>query len=290
MRNRARELRSQGWALRRIAHELGVALSTVSVWVRDVSPSVPVESAPPASDATPDRDAESALDRRRCGHCQRDLPLTSFNRHPTGYQWWCRDCYRAYFRNRAKLHRRQVHEARRRRRQEARAFISDYLGVRQCVDCGEADPRVLEFHHLARKRANVTDMVRAGSSLGALERELVGCAVLCVNCHRVRTAAERASWRREPASMDPNPHLTPGEWRNVTYLRALLLRSCCIDCGDSRLEVLDFDHVGAKTACVVDLARRGCSLQRLQDEVSRCELRCANCHRRRHAEVREEAA
>jgi transcriptional regulator with XRE-family HTH domain len=33
---RARELRAQAWTLREIADELGVAKSSVSVWVRDV--------------------------------------------------------------------------------------------------------------------------------------------------------------------------------------------------------------------------------------------------------------
>jgi transcriptional regulator with XRE-family HTH domain len=34
---RARQLRAQAWTLREIAHELGVAKSSVSVWVRDVA-------------------------------------------------------------------------------------------------------------------------------------------------------------------------------------------------------------------------------------------------------------
>jgi hypothetical protein len=35
-RERARELRAEGWALQDIADELGVSKSSVSVWVRDV--------------------------------------------------------------------------------------------------------------------------------------------------------------------------------------------------------------------------------------------------------------
>jgi hypothetical protein len=32
---------------------------------------------------------------------------------------------------------------------------------------------------------------------------------------------------------------------------------------------------------VTELARRGCSLAVVEAEASRCEIRCANCHRRR---------
>jgi transcriptional regulator with XRE-family HTH domain len=35
-RERARELRAQAWTLQEIADELGVAKSSVSIWVRDV--------------------------------------------------------------------------------------------------------------------------------------------------------------------------------------------------------------------------------------------------------------
>jgi hypothetical protein len=47
------------------------------------------------------------------------------------------------------------------------------------------------------------------------------------------------------------------------------------------MRVLEFDHVFCKTASVMRLARDGASLKRLNDEVARCELRCASCHRRR---------
>jgi hypothetical protein len=54
-----------------------------------------------------------------------------------------------------------------------------------------------------------------------------------------------------------------------------------MDCGDSRLVVLEFDHRGKKEANVTELARRGYSLQRLEAEVAECEIRCVNCHRRK---------
>lgn len=67
----------------------------------------------------------------------------------------------------------------------------------------------------------------------------------------------------------------------MMFVRELLLASHCVDCGDSRLIVLDFDHVGPKAGNVTDLARRGCSVRRLEAETAQCEVRCANCHRRR---------
>jgi len=152
-RARATALRERGWTLRRIANEVGAALSSVSVWVRDIPPPASLRA---AHSTRVRRYAEQLeLGHRHCGRCNRDLPLTSFNRHPKGRQWWCRDCYREYFRARGKLHRDQTHDARSRRRREARAFVYAHLDAHPCSDCGVADPLVLEFDHVGVKRTGV---------------------------------------------------------------------------------------------------------------------------------------
>lgn len=56
----------------------------------------------------------------------------------------------------------------------------------------------------------------------------------------------------------------------------------CIDCGYNAHPVaLDLDHVsGVKRMNVTVMM--GYRLERLQEEVAKCEVRCANCHRIRH--------
>src|SRR5581483_5434133 len=80
-RTRARELRAEGWPLRKIANELGVALSSVSVWVRDVSlpPPATVECG-----RAPQPSAQPELGHRRCGRCGRDLALSKLQPAPQG--------------------------------------------------------------------------------------------------------------------------------------------------------------------------------------------------------------
>jgi hypothetical protein len=160
-------------------------------------------------------------------------------------------------------------------------FVDRYLAARQCADCGEDDPLVLEFDHLRGKTGHMATLVNEGASPRRLERELANCDVVCVNCHRVRTAARGGSWRLNPERLETDPHRVTGERRNMIYVRDFLMRSCCVDCGERRLILLEFDHVGTKRAAVTALARRGCSLERLQQEISHCQVRCGNCHRRR---------
>src|SRR5712664_2964972 len=55
----------------------------------------------------------------------------------------------------------------------------------------------------------------------------------------------------------------------------------CIDCGEKDLRVLDFDHVrGVKRKNVSSLIGAMVSIRTLLDEIDKCEVRCANDHRR----------
>lgn len=54
----------------------------------------------------------------------------------------------------------------------------------------------------------------------------------------------------------------------------------CVDCGEQDLIVLEFDHLRDKSNNVSTLMHSG-STQKLIAEIEKCEVVCANCHRRR---------
>lgn len=68
---------------------------------------------------------------------------------------------------------------------------------------------------------------------------------------------------------------------NRDYLWAYLNSHPCVDCGESDPIVLEFDHQGDKLYNI-GMMHLG-SLQKIKDEIAKCEVRCANCHRRRTA-------
>jgi hypothetical protein len=58
----------------------------------------------------------------------------------------------------------------------------------------------------------------------------------------------------------------------------------CIDCDESDTVVLQFDHViGKKIYEVTTMIWRGFSLEKIFEEIEKCVVRCANCHRRKTA-------
>lgn len=73
------------------------------------------------------------------------------------------------------------------------------------------------------------------------------------------------------------------------WMDAFKVGQGCIDCGfDRHPAALDLDHVrGEKHDKVSNMLTL--SWDRLQDEVAKCEVVCANCHRIRTVERRAEA-
>jgi hypothetical protein len=276
----ARRMRAElGWSVGRIARELGVAKSSVSVWVRGVAPrGRPLRPA----DALPVRRLRvwRSGKVRRCARCRLFLPLESFNRNGDDHQWYCRVCFAAYFRARGDLHREQSRAAKQARQHALQSHILDHLRHHPCVDCGEADPVVLEFDHVGQKTSTVAGLVRQVASMAAIDAEIARCEVVCANCHRRRTAS-RASWRRaDPEEPSRRPYVTRCVARNFAHLESVMAERGCTDCGLRDTLVLEFDHVGPKRASVAKLAWNASSLATINAEIAQCEVRCANCHRR----------
>lgn len=72
-----------------------------------------------------------------------------------------------------------------------RQYALDHKLSHPCVDCGEADPRCLDFDHRdhATKSFNISDYTSSKRSiaLSRLEAEIAKCDVRCANCHRKKT-------------------------------------------------------------------------------------------------------
>lgn len=103
-----------------------------------------------------------------------------------------------------------------------------------------------------------------------------GYQAYCRSCQRDydKTASSperirKRKERREQAQRDAR-----------AWLLDYLLIHPCVDCGEGDPVVLDFDHLRDKVLAVSTMLRLGYALARIRAEVAKCEVRCANCHRR----------
>ena len=55
----------------------------------------------------------------------------------------------------------------------------------------------------------------------------------------------------------------------------------CVKCGNTDYRVLDFDHIDPSTKIdsISGLVSRGSAWWRIEEELAKCQLLCANCHR-----------
>ena len=135
-----------------------------------------------------------------CNTCKTSQSLSEFHKNKNrkdGHSNYCKSC--AKTRNKAYYESTPERNEQRRaswkkRREIARKNVWFWLLTHPCVDCGQEDPRVLEFDHVrGTKLDNISSMVQAGVSLKKLKEEIDKCDVRCANCHRIVTF-ERGGW------------------------------------------------------------------------------------------------
>ena len=69
--------------------------------------------------------------------------------------------------------------------------------------------------------------------------------------------------------------------RNLQHIIDYLKQNPCVDCGETDPIVLEFDHRGDKEYDVSKLV--SCALNKIIKEIAKCDVRCANCHKRKTA-------
>ena len=109
---------------------------------------------------------------------------------------------------------------------------------------------------------------------------------LHVYCRTCKSAYNRKHYLDNKAQYIRNVMRKKGE--RLTVNRRLvwdyLVQHPCVDCHEADPIVLEFDHRDPqhKTAAVSQMVS-DYSWERIQLEIAKCDVRCANCHRRRTA-------
>jgi hypothetical protein len=143
-------------------------------------------------------------------------------------------------------------------------FVSDQgEALRRCGRCRERKP-VSEFNWRRKGRGQLDN--------------------LCRPC--------RADYKREHYQANRQRYIDQARARKqalalerTTYLIEFFVAHPCADCGETDPVILEFDHLGNKSFDIGQaLPYR--NWQSILDEIAKCEVVCANCHRRRTARRR----
>ena len=79
-----------------------------------------------------------------------------------------------------------LYKAQKRHRIKVREKLLSFLKTKECIDCGENDPVVLEFDHTkpSRKFKQISQMLSGHYSWESVQKEIKKCKIRCANCHR----------------------------------------------------------------------------------------------------------
>ena len=111
---------------------------------------------------------------------------------------------------------------------------------------------------------------------------------ICSRCSEERDAEKDFTWRKERGSYRNLCKSCRAELARISRtndankrrLYTYLFSHPCVDCGETDIRCLEFDHVrGSKTTSISDLLQRAASWATIEAEIAKCEVRCANCHR-----------
>lgn len=131
--------------------------------------------------------------------------------------------------------------------------------TKRCPGCRQVKPR-REFHRRRQSKDGLQRLCR-DCNIEQAKRFHRENGEHCRNRIRGRASALRDAGRR----------------RLLEYL----LEHPCVDCGESDPVVLEFDHLRDKVANVSALVNRLLPCEVILAEIEKCEVVCANCHRRR---------
>jgi hypothetical protein len=102
----------------------------------------------------------------------------------------------------------------------------------------------------------------------------------CEACGPVSVRRHGGGWRCNAARREHDGSTARRLRAQAIVLDHLRLHSCA-DCGEADPVVLEFDHLGDKAHTVSWLVGKGRSRTAIEAEIAKCEVVCANCHRRR---------
>jgi hypothetical protein len=141
--------------------------------------------------------------------------------------------------------------------------MEDGYRRRKCIRCSELKPEEA-FSWRRRERAERDSFCRACRAAYGKEHYLANREryIEQAKKQKQRLMLERTAWLIEHFKLNP-----------------------CSDCGETDPIVLEFDHLRDKALSIgAELSRR--RWQSILEEISKCEVVCANCHRRRTAQRR----
>lgn len=135
-------------------------------------------------------------------------------------------------------------------------IIIVYLKMKNCINCNV--------------KLNKEDFPLVNKNTGKRSAKCIDCKKEYDRKWWAKNKKRRSEIKRKQSKINYE--------RNKKHIVSYLKNNPCVDCGEDNFIVLEFDHVRGKklfnlgTNCIY-------SIKKINEEIEKCDVRCANCHR-----------
>ncbi len=107
---------------------------------------------------------------------------------------------------------------------------------------------------------------------------------ICRICSKTRS---KQYYKENPEIHKKNVRINSNRYRKEVQRKIFdyLCKHPCVDCGETNPVVLEFDHLRDKIDNVSTMIGAQRPPKLIFEEIAKCEIRCANCHRIKTAKI-----
>jgi len=136
---------------------------------------------------------------------------------------------------------------------------------------------------MKKKKCTICKLPKSLGDFNKKKSSLDGRQPHCRECNKKHSRAYYAANKKKHKKI-----VSERKWKvvyaNQQYVFNFLKETGCCECTEKDPSVLEFDHVrGKKRGNLSTMIGVGCSLETIKKEIAKCDVRCANCHRRKTA-------
>jgi hypothetical protein len=219
---------------------------------------------------------------KQCTKClifKNELEFSTNSEYTDGLSYWCRECWKIYRKN---YREDNIEEARlytNERRAVRIQWIQELKLNTPCFDCGQIyEPYCMDYDHIpekGEKNKSISRMVSDNTPKEIILAEIAKCELICLLCHNKRTSVRfdevLGSERKYP------PHVQ----RNIKIINDFKNKSCALCNQQYEHFNMQIDHIDPSTKLYDVCDLKSCKVEKLLNELAKCQVLCALCHRRK---------
>lgn len=187
--------------------------------------------------------------------------------------------HESYLRNKERICKKSKQQ-----RNNRRQFMVDLKEKTPCQDCGNFFPHYkMDFDHREGvEKINTISRMVSLNGMKCLKEEIAKCDIVCGNCHRTRIfikTIDKSEYSKAYGAVNQR------KYRKIRrdFTSKIKESSPCTDCRQFYpFYVMEFDHLDRNTKSGnISKLIRSHNIEKLQQEIDKCEVVCTNCHRER---------